>query len=880
MTSPVSRAAEPRPRPNDARRLVQRKFDNGVRVVVLPTAAAQPETGLEPVAIELWVMAGTSAEADDEHGCAHLLEHMLFKPAPGLPRDLASIIEDLGGDVNAFTSHDETVFHATIPARSVDGALEALGAAVFRPRFEDKVLREEAQVVVEEIRQYRDDPGQRVAQDLFSLLYKRHSYGRAVLATEAEVLSHTAKRLGRFHRRAYAGARVLLVVVGPVSTRRILGRARRLLGALPRARAVARESAPAPLKSPKVVVRRDDVEEAQVILGWQIPAFGSGESCALEVASVILGQGETSRLVREVRRRTQLVSAVHAAAYASRETGTMLVSAHTTPDRIEAATQAIIREVERLSHAPPDDEEFARARALLESDLVYGQETVQGRAHAMGYYASLSGDVQADRRYYALLARQTPALIQAASGRFLQARGLAMSVLVPQRSMTPSALARLRRNLARFVDGSAPKRSKPATRRRQDRHGIQYADLPGGLRIRALHNASVPMAAGWLVWPGGLRLEQERDAGATALIARVLNRGTSDRSGDELARELSGRAASLEGFAGRNSAGLHFECLAADLPLVLRRALECAAAASFPEVEVEEERRVTLQELQAARDDLAQVAIHAMLDGLYGRHPFHRPRAGTLEKVRTIPHARLKRLWTENYPVGRAVLAVAGDFDFDAVVDLVETLVPAGEAPPPMPEWPGRPPRWKKSREHRINRRREQVHIAMGFPGVPMSDSRSETLEVLMAVLGGQSGRLFQALREQEGLVYHVAADSTEGIDAGHVTVYAATSRRKLDRCRAALDREVVRIAEQLTARSELDRAKAWLLGQFEASLQRRSRTAALIGFDEAYALGANRYFRYSREIAAVTAKSVRTLAAELFDARRRMTAIVGPDVE
>ena len=165
------------------------------------------------VSIQLWVAAGTAAEGPDQHGCAHLLEHMLFKPRRAGEGDLARAVEALGGDVNAFTSHDETVIYVTVPAKGWEGALEALLAATLAPRLDAGELAREIEVVVEEIKQYDDEPGQRLAQALIGKVHQGHAYGRPVLGLAREVRSHDAARLRRFHRRAYAGARLTLVEV-------------------------------------------------------------------------------------------------------------------------------------------------------------------------------------------------------------------------------------------------------------------------------------------------------------------------------------------------------------------------------------------------------------------------------------------------------------------------------------------------------------------------------------------------------------------------------------------------------------------------------------------------------------------------------------------
>lgn len=857
------------------RGLVDRRLDNGVRVLVLPTG---PGSRLAPVALQLWVMAGASAERPPEHGCAHLLEHMLFKPGAdrveGTTVDIATAIEALGGDVNAYTSHDETVFHATVPACELDAALDGLVRPVVSPALDTSELESEAQVVVEEIKQYHDDPAQRAAEELVQRLYDQHSYGRPVLGTEEDVLGHTDARLRAFHRRLYAGCRTVLVVAGPVDADHVVRRAHELLGGLPRGRGARSEAGVEALDRFRVGIRREDVHEAHVMFAWAGPQFGDRDACALEVASIVLGHGEASRLATETRRRDRLVTDVNATCYMARQATTFLVNAQTTGELVESSGRALLDQVARLGHAVLERDELARAKAVLESDLVYRRETVQGQAHALGYYLSLAGSLDGERIYYEQLAGLDGADVRDACARYLRPDRCAASLVVPKSTVDSAGARRIRDGLRRHT---RPARRSRSGAIRVDAHGIHCIDLEGGLRIRAHVDRSVAMAAGWLIWPGGLRIEAARDAGAASLMARLLTRGTRARDGDALAREIDGMAAVLDGFSGRNSLGVHFECLAEHVPTVVRRCLECATSPEFPERELEEERRVALLELEAEEDDIGRVAFWAMMERLYGKHPLGRRRRGTKGGLERMQRTRLRDLWERDYPVGRAVLAVAGDVDVEALVELVRTEIPRTDRRPGRDlATPGGPPKWpQRGRSRWIVRQREQAHIVLGFPGLTLHDRRVEQLEVLTTVLGGQSGRLFTALREREGLVYGVSASSVEAVDGGHVVVHGSTGQDKLDRARAAIDRELHRLCDEVVPADELERAKAWLVGQFEAGLQRRSRVASYLGFNEAYGLGYDAHLAYVDRVSRVTARQLGRLAREIFDPGRRVSAIV-----
>ena len=157
-----------------------------------------------------------------------------------------------------------------------------------------------------------------------------------------------------------------------------------------------------------------------------------------------------------------------------------------------------------------------------------------------------------------------------------------------------------------------------------------------------------------------------------------------------------------------------------------------------------------------------------------------------------------------------------------------------------------------------------------------MGDPRQPSLDLLSAVLGGQSGRLFLRLREQEGLVYHAGASSTEGVDAGHVVVYAATGHDKLGRTREAIARELELVRRELVREDEFERARAWMIGQHEQGLQRRSRLSAHLAFAEAYGLGMRYYLDAPERLRAVRREDLLAVAQELLDERAAVTVLVG----
>jgi zinc protease len=225
------------------------------------------------------------------------------------------------------------------------------------------------------------------------------------------------------------------------------------------------------------------------------------------------------------------------------------------------------------------------------------------------------------------------------------------------------------------------------------------------------------------------------------------------------------------------------------------------------------------------------------------------------------------------------VLAIVGDVDPDRVTAKFRDLF-AGEkrasstkpltvAPEPARHAP------EQNFEHV---KKEQAHIAIGYPGTTLKKKDRYALEVLASILSGQGGRLFIELRDRQGLAYNVGALSQEGLEPGYFLVYIATSPEKVQQALKAIDAEIKRLREEPVSRAELERVQRSIVGSFDISLQRKSTLASYLAFNERYGLGYNEYTRFSSSILAVTTQDIQSVARKYLKKESKVIAIVMPE--
>ena len=855
-------------------------LDNGMRVVLQPTRQAAPV-----VAIQMWVNVGSADDGDEGSGLAHVLEHMIFKgTAHRSEGKIAQEIEGAGGQINAWTSFDQTVFHVVIASRYFDRGLEILADAIRNSRIGEDELRRELQVILEEIKQGEDTTSRVVSRNLFATAYRAHPYRRPVIGREGTVAKLTTDQVKVFYDRWYVPSNRTLVIVGDMDQKRVMQLVRRRFHGGRRLAPPRRDRPVEPAqRKARITVRQRETPEAYVALAFHIPGLTHPDTAALDLAAVILGQGEGSRLTRRIKHQQQLVTTSYAYAYTPADPGLLVIGATAPPARLVPVVEALTREALELGATDVQSSELDRAKTLVESDVVYQKETVQGQARKLGFYQTVAGSVEFEEDYNRHVSQTSPARLREAAARYLRPENLSISVVTPAAG-DPERARQLQGALEKAVQTaqaqvSALQRAAAApTRGAGDSDQVVKVTLPSGARLLVLHDDSVPLVAMRAVWPGGLRYETPANNGVNSLLAGLITRGTTTRSAEEINGAIEGMAGSISGFSGQNSFGLHAEMLARHWEHGLEIMADCLLNPTFASKEMERERRTLVEDILAQEDNLASVVMRLFNRTLFTRHPYRMDAMGTVSAVSSIGREQLVRYFRRHYPPSQLVLAVVGDVDprrVEAKVRQLFGVVRRKQAS--VPSIPLEPARTAPQEAYELVNK-QQAHLVVGYPGTTLRSKDRHALEVLTSALSGQSGRLFLDLRDRQGLAYQVGAYSQEGMEPGFIAVYVATSPEKVDQALASIEVQLQRVKDTPLSRAELGRIKRYLVGSYEISLQRRAMLASYLAFNEAYGLGYRAYARYSPAILAVTAEDVQRVARKYFVASRRVVAVVKPN--
>jgi zinc protease len=406
--------------------------------------------------------------------------------------------------------------------------------------------------------------------------------------------------------------------------------------------------------------------------------------------------------------------------------------------------------------------------------------------------------------------------------------------------------------------------------------------LASGAVVIVRRDPSVPIVAMRAVWRGGQRVEDDAHAGASTMLARMITRGCGKLDTTQVADRVDRLGGSLGGVAGRNSFGVAAEWLARSWQPGFDLLADCIVDPSFAAGELAREKKLLLADQIAQRDNATQVVFQLFSETLYGDHPYRRDALGTAASIGDLGRADLSAFYRERYPLSALTLSIVGDVDVDdALARATRRFGTARrvKVTAPLVRAPDFDHRSEEAREVYRYLERAQAHLVIGFPGATVDAPDRFALEVLIAVLGGQSGRLFGELRDKQGLVYRVSAHSIEGVDPGFVAVYLACAPGKLEPAVAAVRGELARVRDAAPSDEELERAKTYLIGSHQIAMQRRAAVANAIAYHEAYGLGWQTWAGYDDAIRAVTAADVLAAARSYLRVDRAITATVRPPV-
>lgn len=342
------------------------------------TVVTEAMPAVRSVALGFWVGIGSRDEPDHRAGASHFLEHLLFKGTEArTAHSIAEAVDEVGGDMNAFTGRENTSFELRLLSEHLDLGLDILSDIMWSPSFRPDEVDAERQVILEELRLSGDEPDEEVHDLLLEALFPAHPLGRNVLGTETSVGAMTREDIRAFHDTHYLPGVVVVAAAGGVDHDALVEHVER--------RASTREGGVVPVRTPPppgqrgVVVRERSTEQAHLVVGMRGPSATDGDRHALGVINHVLGGGLSSRLFEEIRERRGLAYNVYSYRAAFSDAGAVGVYAGTSPKQAATVLELIHAELDRFRDTGITARELHLAKSNIRGAFVLGLEDSDSR---------------------------------------------------------------------------------------------------------------------------------------------------------------------------------------------------------------------------------------------------------------------------------------------------------------------------------------------------------------------------------------------------------------------------------------------------------------------------------------------------------------------
>ncbi len=840
------------------------------------------------VSLQCWVGVGSLDETPEQRGMAHVIEHMLFKGTEKRAAgEMGRIVEACGGDMNAYTTFDRTVYHMSLASEFSDLGVELLGDALFHSNFDEEELSREIEVILEEIRHAHDDPAIKVGRKVFENFYRGSEAERPVIGFEEIVKSFNQQKLIDFFKNWYVPNNMHFVAVGDFSSDKIIETIEKHFGQEPQQTLPKRM--PLPTHSldseSRAILLKDDYQLPRIEVIFPASRLEDFDTASLDVASFVLGSGEAARLVQRLRNEKAVVAAVNSSVYTPAFPGIFSVTARATEKELLRAVSGIACELKKIIGSEPvSEEELKRAQTNLRADRVYRDETVEGQARSLGFGIQTSHQIYFDDVYQTIVDKLTPEVVSSQLRKWLDPSKALVVALVNENSELKQQDLKdaFDRNFSWSSDENSSLKKQYAPRSTKETiksQDIQVTELKPGIKFIYKQNTDGELFSLCAATAGGQRAESQKTSGLYHLLASLSATATSEHDNQSFAELIESTGGGLSGFSGKDSFGFNLSCLSQDMETFIGLFSEALLDPVYTEDQWQASLRESLETLNAQKDSAASICVREFQKALYGEHPYSASLFGSVDSLNSFKKDEMTRLYKDFRDSGEWIISAVGPQSFEDVADLLKTTLQEFQ-----PSSKKRHFKYEESRyvipkeEIFLKKDREQLHIVLGFNGMSWVDEDRYSLDVLINILAGHGGRMFYELREKMGIAYTVTPLMAYGCDPGFIGSYLACSPDKKQKALTAMKAEFEKLTETLVSPEELARAKKYIVGNHEMSLQKTDSQSATMALMELYGLGYSEFLNYHKKIEAVSADQIKKVACRMFKNEAPLVVCVGPE--
>ena len=829
--------------------------ENGLKVHVLPKHDSSTVT------VQAWVKTGWIHE--EKHlgcGLSHFLEHMVFQGTAKFPGNMiAEKTAALGGMINAATSAEYTFFYITLPAEYVNDAIEMIDSMLREPLFPEDQFNSEREVILRELAMYADSPVQNIYERLREETFRMHPMRYPAGGYPEKLKDLSVQDMKEYHAARYTPGRTNYVIVGDVEPEAVYQKIKSLTVDWKRG---SMQEPYLPQEPPCTHLRKTKIEfaapQAFCAAAWQTPGIAHEDIPALNVFASILSDGDSSRLYEELVIKKELALDIMFYSDALASVGYSGFITLAEPAKMQELSNEIFRILKELAENGPTEEELERTITCQRFEFLKSIQTNSGIANQIGKALVYSSDTALIDSFLPQLAAVTKEDVIRVAKQYFD---LAKATIVEQYPPAEKETA------AHEPDRS--KREKPVMK-----------TYSAGQRMIYMKNASLPLVEFSLLIPGGKLRDPEGKAGLNRLLADTICAGNKEYDEFEFNRLLDKYAIDLTAEAHNSSIRIAMSLPKENLAEGVKLLRAMLAAPAFTEVAMKREKISIIEDLKGEQLNPMSVAKIAMCEAMFKKHPAG---IGFKETLRDIPGIKQKDLrdFYRNVCMtpSLTVFGFAGDLTLKEADSITAELIKACRwnkntlAPLPLTTFPVKP------RRITCKLPRQQAVLLITLPGTDINAKETQYLNLLAAYTSSMGSRLFQTVRNENGLVYYTNFTHTPGFGFhGVLGYYGATSEKGMKKLEQLILNEMNRIEKEGLTGEELECAKRLTLFRHNSAMQNPGEILSALTAAEFTGCGWLSFWNRTAEIRKIKLKEINTALQKLFANHNSVTVSVLPE--
>ena len=841
------------------------KLDNGQTVII-------KEVHDNPiVTIDTWIKTGSVNETDKNNGVAHFLEHLFFKGTKKYPTgQFDRILESKGAVTNAATSKDFTHYYITIPSRDFKTAIELHADMLLHPLIPRKELEKERKVVLEEISKTKDSTENRLYEQMNEKFYSNHPYKRNVIGTRQVIETIPREAILEFYNQWYRPSNMITVIVGDVNTEDALNMVKKEFAMEEKEKVKLPEyKMDKNLEKQQEIITNDNVKTGYLLIGFRgVKAADKKEQYALDMLATILGDGRSSKLYHVIKDQKQLAYSISSGHSSMKDDSIFYVQANFKPENLDKLKSSIFCEIEKMRQGSFDEQDIKTAKSIIERDTYYARESTSNVASELGYITLLYNNPDFYDEYIPNIQKVTKNEIVNAAKKYLNPQHAVISVIMPEtpiiKKQETKPIADVKKSQAKLIN--------------QNQSTKEYK-LSNGATLLINNNKLNDIIAIQIFSKGGSFTEQK--PGVASVTSSVMLKGTQKFSGIDLSQIMEQNGIKIIPSNTPDSFSVSVKTTLPDLALAMELLSEVMNNATLDEQDIEKVKTEKLAAIEKQRDVPSNVAFEEFRTELWKGTPYGRTGKILEKTIPAITKQEVVNYYKSISNPQNLIISINGNISDKEMINYFDSMFCANNTK--SVKYSDYKDLFKPLQNRVFVKKAkdsEAAWVVLGWQTDGLTNIKdAATLQVVDAIMGsGMSSRLFNRLRDEQGLAYQVGSVFVPNVNSGLFAVFIGTNPKTALHSKNEMFKQIDILKKEFVADKELREAKDKILGNFILSQETNAEKAATIGWFEASGRGFDFIDKYPSIIESVTAGDIIRVANKYFNTNKAVITVVAPD--